>query len=116
MIDDVQVQRDYYARTAQDYDALHVTDDDEHSVALAAFCGLAGSREPASILDIGAGTGRAIQRLQGRWPNCRSYSIFDNLDQIRAKFSRVFVMNTHDLAGTDPRFGSAHAMIFALKA
>lgn len=236
MTDDVQVQRDYYARTAEHYDALHVSDDDEHSVALAAFCGLANLRgAPASILDIGAGTGRGVQRLQAQWPECRvvgvepvealraightrgiaadalidgdvlrldfpddafdfviqtavlhhvqrpeqavaemmrvarvgimlsdsnrygqggrgariakdamrrlrlwplflyaqtrgrmskwseddglyySYSVFDNLDQIRAKFPRVFVMNTHDLMGTDPRFGSAHAMIFALK-
>jgi SAM-dependent methyltransferase len=235
MIDDVQAQRDYYARTAEHYDAMHVSEGDEHTVALAAFCGLATLRTPASILDIGAGTGRAVTYLQARWPQCRvvgvepvaalravghergiapdvliegdvlkldfaddafdyviqtgvlhhvadpaaavaemmrvarvgimlsdsnrygqgsrpariakdvlrrlrlwrpfiyaqtrgrmskwsegdglyySYSLFDNLAQIRRKFPRVTVMNTQDIDGTDARFGSAHAMIFALK-
>lgn len=235
MSDDVRKQRDYYARTATHYDAMHIAENDEHSVALAAFTGLAALHKPTSILDIGAGTGRAVEQLRASWPDCRlvgvepvaalrdvghargvpmgdlidgdvlaldfpdesfdfviqtavlhhvpdparavsemmrvakygvmlsdanrygqgsaparvikdilrrlnlmdamiylqtrgkmskwsegdglywSYSLFDNLAQLRTKFPRVLVMNTLPMSGTDPRFGSPQAMLFATK-
>ncbi len=235
MLDDVQKQREYYARTAAQYDEMHVAERDEHSVALAAFTGLAALHKPTSILDIGAGTGRAVDQLRASWPECRlvgvepvaalrevghargvpvnelvdgdvldldypddsfdfviqtavlhhvpdparavsemmrvaklgvmlsdanrygqgsapsrvfkdvlrrlnlmnamiyvqtrgkmskwsegdglywSYSLFDNLAQLRTKFPNVLIMNTLPMAGTDPRFGSPQAMLFATK-
>jgi ubiquinone/menaquinone biosynthesis C-methylase UbiE len=57
-------QRAYYARTAEHYDAMHIRSDDEHGIALAAFVGLARLKDVSSILDVGAGTGRALQVLQ----------------------------------------------------
>ena len=235
MLDDIQKQRDYYARTAAQYDELHIAEMDEHSVALAAFTGLAILHKPTSILDIGAGTGRAVEQLRESLPDCRlvgvepvaalrevghargvpadqlvdgdvlaldfaddsfdfviqtavlhhvpdparavaemmrvakhgvmlsdanrygqgsvparlfkdalrrlglmnamiyvqthgkmskwsesdglywSYSLFDNLEQLRTEFPNVLVMNTLPMAGTDPRFGSPQAMLFATK-
>lgn len=41
------------------------------------------------------------------------YSLFDDLDQIRAKFPKVHIMNTAAMSGTDPRFESPQVMIYA---
>jgi len=68
MADEVQAQRDYYARTAQHYDAMHVQSRDEHGVALSAFAGLVSELGAVSILDVGAGTGRALDRLAALLP------------------------------------------------
>ncbi|MFM5949549.1 MAG: class I SAM-dependent methyltransferase [Novosphingobium sp.] len=61
-------QRDYYARTAAHYDAMHVRDRDEHGIALAIFAGLARLYGATSVLDVGAGTGRALLRLSRDLP------------------------------------------------
>ena len=68
---DVRRQRDYYARTAHDYEAMHVAEDDEHATALSAFVGLARQAGGRSFLDVGAGTGRALRRLRGEFPGAR---------------------------------------------
>lgn len=65
----VQEQRAYYARTAEHYDSMHVHAEDEHSLALAAFAGMAKIRKPASLLDVGAGTGRGMQALRRLIPD-----------------------------------------------
>jgi SAM-dependent methyltransferase len=64
-------QRDYYARTAAHYEAMHVRPDDEHGLALAAFAGIARLLGAGSVLDVGAGTGRALARLGSELPGCR---------------------------------------------
>jgi SAM-dependent methyltransferase len=67
MTDAVTRQRAYYGATAQAYDAAHV--EREHVVALhllAAYIELNGIR---SVLDVGAGTGRAMRFLRGRFPD-----------------------------------------------
>jgi len=69
-------QREYYLRTAGHYDAMHVRHADEHGKALSAFMGLAEVFGPVgSVLDVGAGTGRAIERLKARWPNAKIVGI-----------------------------------------
>jgi SAM-dependent methyltransferase len=58
-----QLQKAYYQRTANTYQRDHVTDGDEHSVALdhiLAVCAQLGVRD---VLDVGCGTGRALQHL-----------------------------------------------------
>lgn len=75
MADDVQRQREYYARTAHQYDALHLGDDDEHALALAAFAGIARLRQGASVLDVGAGTGRALAVLAMELPGAQLVGI-----------------------------------------
>lgn len=73
---EIEAQRRYYERNADRYDARHVADADEHGRALGAFMGLAevfGRVE--SVLDVGAGTGRALAKLKARWPDARVVGI-----------------------------------------
>jgi ubiquinone/menaquinone biosynthesis C-methylase UbiE len=58
-----QQQRDYYRRTAEHYDSMHVNRTDEHGLALAMFSGFARLTDARTILDVGAGTGRALELL-----------------------------------------------------
>ena len=51
---------------------MHVNSADEHGRALAAFMGLADVLDStASILDVGAGTGRAVVKFKARWPDAK---------------------------------------------
>jgi ubiquinone/menaquinone biosynthesis C-methylase UbiE len=232
----VQEQRAYYARTADRYEAMHVTDDDAHGMALATFVGFAALKGATSVLDIGAGTGRALHKLRDELAGARlvgvepvaelrsighkrgipedmlvdgdatrlpfadnefdfvietgalhhianpakavaemmrvarvgvmisdsnklgqgsplsrhlksvvyrlglwnfvikiqtrgkmykysdgdgifySYSVYDNIDQIRNKFPRMFIMNTGAMTGTNPKNGSSNVMVIAIGA
>lgn len=64
----VDRQRDYYRATAADYDAMHVRRGDEHDVALSLFSGLVRPLGAVTVLDVGAGTGRGIDRLRELLP------------------------------------------------
>ena len=55
-----RIQRDYYASTAASYDAMHVNKKDEQYFALAFLAGMLEYFEVQSVLEIGAGTGRAL--------------------------------------------------------
>jgi len=60
---EIGLQRTYYARTAEQYDAWHVHEADEHSTAckiVSALLPLLGAR---TVLDVGSGTGRAASIL-----------------------------------------------------
>lgn len=57
-------QRQYYERTAKQYDELHVRDGDEHGVALEVASALMTGLKVRSVLDVGAGTGRAGRVLR----------------------------------------------------
>jgi SAM-dependent methyltransferase len=63
-----EAQREYYRRTASAYDELHLREHDEHEEALlhmAAYIRAIGAR---SVLDVGAGTGRALAFLRRQLP------------------------------------------------
>jgi SAM-dependent methyltransferase len=62
----VAAQREYYSRTADSYNAEHVSQVDEHSVGLAWMAALIEQRQLTSVLDVGSGTGRALLYLKGR--------------------------------------------------
>jgi SAM-dependent methyltransferase len=67
MTDAIEKQRAYYEATAANYDAAHT--EREHVVALhllAAFIAMHGIK---SVLDVGAGTGRAMRFLKARFPD-----------------------------------------------
>ncbi len=66
--DQVAQQRDYYAATAGRYEALHVSEHDEHGRALAWLSGLLDHYGVRSVLDVGSGTGRAPLYLQRHRP------------------------------------------------
>lgn len=62
------LQRSYYARTAERYEELHVREHDEHGFALAWLAGLVDHFGARSVLDVGCGTGRALRYLKHRHP------------------------------------------------
>jgi SAM-dependent methyltransferase len=61
-------QRAYYAASATQYDGVHVTEGDEHFVALSHISALVGELGIRSILDIGCGTGRGLAYLSAKHP------------------------------------------------
>lgn len=65
----VHSQREYYARTAAQYDTQHVAPDDEHQLALAVLAGILPFLDARSLLDVGSGTGRALHYLHARHPS-----------------------------------------------
>lgn len=73
--DPVSVQRDYYSRTASQYDEMHVDKVSEHDFALAFLIGMIDHLGIRSVLDIGSGTGRALLRIQSALPHVRVVGI-----------------------------------------
>jgi ubiquinone/menaquinone biosynthesis C-methylase UbiE len=69
--DPIQIQRQYYAQTASSYDQVHVSDDDEHAFALHWLSSLISAYSIQSVLDVGSGTGRAINFLNARHPELK---------------------------------------------
>jgi ubiquinone/menaquinone biosynthesis C-methylase UbiE len=66
----IQKQQDYYTQTAQSYDSGCCFDpDDEHYIALASLVGQLSHFEVSTLLDVGCGTGRAIQYLADHCPD-----------------------------------------------
>jgi SAM-dependent methyltransferase len=63
------IQADYYTRTADEYDAWHVNPGDEHYRALAHISALVDLHGLRSLVDVGTGTGRALQYLARRHPD-----------------------------------------------
>ncbi len=63
-----RLQREYYAENAPHYDDMHVSEDDEHGVALRYLSALLREFQLNSILDVGTGTGRAIEYLRRAHP------------------------------------------------
>jgi ubiquinone/menaquinone biosynthesis C-methylase UbiE len=66
-----ELQRRYYADTADRYDEMHVHADDEHYVALRYISGLLNQLGAESVLDVGCGTGRGVQFLRAHNPGLR---------------------------------------------
>ena len=75
--EEIKIQRDYYSRTASKYDEMHVdtNEQDEHFFALAFLIAALDYFEIQSILDIGSGTGRAIQYIKKKKPELRIVGI-----------------------------------------
>jgi len=69
--EEVTLQRSYYAATAQQYEARHVHERDEHYLALSWLAAMIELYEINSVLDVGSGTGRAVRYLKQRFPGLR---------------------------------------------
>lgn len=80
---EVELQREYYTSTASTYHGDHVGARDEHSLALSFLLGALGFYEIRSVLDVGAGTGRAIQFLKQQRPELRVLGI-EPVDALRS--------------------------------
>lgn len=59
-LNDVIIQREYYARTAHQYNEMHIEEDDAHRFALHIMYGSSAYLGIQSILDVGSGTGRVL--------------------------------------------------------
>jgi ubiquinone/menaquinone biosynthesis C-methylase UbiE len=60
------VQGQYYTRVATEYDQKHVSEGHEHALALELARGLPPLGGASSVLDVGCGTGRAMQYFRDR--------------------------------------------------
>lgn len=63
-----ELQRSYYAATAERYDDMHLDGGREHQLALEFLVGAIQHLRLTSILDVGSGTGRALLRLREALP------------------------------------------------
>jgi ubiquinone/menaquinone biosynthesis C-methylase UbiE len=75
LTDEVALQRNYYARTAADYDERHISGRSEHDFALAFMSSMIEFLEIRSVLDIGSGTGRALLDLKASHPGTQIVGI-----------------------------------------
>lgn len=83
-MNDVEIQRRYYAKTANQYDGLHVHGhDDEHAFALSFMTAAIDYLGIRSVLDIGSGTGRALLHLKEHRPDLRLVGV-EPVPELRA--------------------------------
>lgn len=68
---EVQIQRSYYAQTAEQYDSMQLSEKDEHFFALQFLISMLDFFEIQSVLDIGAGTGRAGSYIKAQRPHIK---------------------------------------------
>jgi len=66
---EVELQRKYYAETAEAYEKLHVHQTDEHFIALSWLAAMIEHYQFQSVLDVGSGTGRCLHYLKEKFPN-----------------------------------------------
>jgi ubiquinone/menaquinone biosynthesis C-methylase UbiE len=79
---DVQIQRQYYAATASEYDAMHAGEGDDDPINLRLVFALLRMMEARTVLDIGAGTGRAIRHLTENMPELSVRGVEPVLERI----------------------------------
>jgi ubiquinone/menaquinone biosynthesis C-methylase UbiE len=106
MRDPVLLQRDYYSTTADQYDRMHNSSADSHAFALAVLVSMIDFFGFQSILDVGAGTGRALLAIKRSHPAVRLVGI-EPSPEMRSQG------HTKGLAGTELIDGDAQALPFA---
>jgi ubiquinone/menaquinone biosynthesis C-methylase UbiE len=105
---DVARQRDYYQATAATYHERHVGEQDEHGLALAVLMALARhGGVSGSFLDVGAGTGRAMQTLAQAFPEAHVEGI-EPVAELLEKALRI-----HGIDASRLREGDALHLPFA---
>ncbi|BAZ47925.1 methyltransferase [Nostoc sp. NIES-4103] len=72
---EIELQRRYYAETADEYNQVHVSSKDEHYLALGFMVAALDYLEIQSILDVGSGTGRALSYIKKKRPNIQIIGI-----------------------------------------
>ena len=75
IVDEIEIQKQYYERTAAQYDDMHLSKTDEQYFALSYLIGSINFHEIRSVLDIGSGTGRVLRELKRNHPGLRVVGI-----------------------------------------
>lgn len=75
MNDEISIQREYYRKTAAQYDSSHITSTGEHDFALTFMVSMLGFLGVQSVLDIGSGTGRGIVKVRASNPHLKVVGI-----------------------------------------
>ncbi len=70
-----KMQRQYYRDTAERYDDVHVSSEDEHFTALRFISTFMDLLSISSVLDVGSGTGRAVKYFSEKHPSVMSVGI-----------------------------------------
>ena len=83
----VDRQQNYYRDTAESYAEDHLAPGDEHYVALEYSLGLVDTLRATSVLDVGAGTGRAVDFLRRERPAVRVVGL-EPVDALREQAER----------------------------
>ena len=68
---EVEMQQEYYSKSAGQYDSMHVNEQDEHFFALSFMVAMLDYLKVRSVLDVGSGTGRAIRYIKKHRPDIR---------------------------------------------
>lgn len=76
----IEIQRRYYADTANRYDEIHGDSNVEHSFALQFMISVARYLGVRSILDVGSGTGRALLEIKSATHDIRVLGIEPSLE------------------------------------
>src|SRR6185437_856205 len=85
----VQVQRQYYTETAAQYEEMHASEAVDDAKNLATVCAFLRMTGANTLLDVGAGTGRAIRQLQAAMPEISMRGI----EPVPALISRAVTQN-----------------------
>lgn len=85
---DTEIQRAYYAATAQKYDELHLEKGGAHGLALQFMMSVLEGLDVKSILDIGCGTGRALVSISNKMPNVFAVGIEPSADLRNIGYSK----------------------------
>jgi SAM-dependent methyltransferase len=80
-----EIQRAFYAATADRYDVMHAAANDEHYKALGLISALIAGYDWRSALDVGAGTGRGVRYLSERHPDVEVRGV----EPVRAMIDRA---------------------------
>jgi SAM-dependent methyltransferase len=87
-MDEAKTQQRYYAETARNYDEMHVRCDDAHYFALRFLLASLDHLHITSVLDVGAGTGRAVEFIKKLRPDVRMVGIEPVRELREVGFSR----------------------------
>lgn len=69
MQSEIEIQQRYYAENSAQYNAMHDNENDQHYFALAFLLSAIDHFKIGSVLDVGAGTGRALSFLKEHRPD-----------------------------------------------
>jgi ubiquinone/menaquinone biosynthesis C-methylase UbiE len=104
---DESLQREYYKTVASTYHERHVSDQDEHALALDLLVMIARHHKVAgSFLDVGAGTGRAMKHMALAFPEALIQGI-EPVAELRQQ-----AVNINEISPSDLLEGCARRLPF----